>query len=251
MGPDQRAGRAGSAARRWCSSMKRSRASATTSCPRGVRWTVSWKKRSGPGSACAQRRQQIQARQRQLRERRIEPLGGRVALQLTACRRDGLPQPAVVRVVDLEPRRHQRDRGSRASGRRRGGDVAHALSADRQSVRDSRRRMGCVALERRLRALRVPLKRSVAETTRSRSSWSTMLRRTRRRSRVATVSVTASDAGRASPSSRGADRTASSASLPTKIVSITRSGCSVAAMDLKNSSSSTGPYPCTPALMTR
>ena len=64
-----------------------------------------------------------------------------------------------------------------------------------------------VALERRLgRGRAVRETASVAETTRRRSSWSTMLRRTSRRSRVATVTLTARGGAAPPAFSRGAER---------------------------------------------
>ena len=75
-----------------------------------------------------------------------------------------------------------------------------------------------IALQRRLRRRQRARSRSVAAITRRRRICSTMLRRTRRRSRVRTSRRRPSIVGRAARRAC-ARATASSASLPTKIVS--------------------------------
>ena len=164
--------------------------------------------------------------------------------QLAARRRDRLLQPPVVRIVDLEPRRHQRDRGPGAGAPRPSRRCrAIALPGDGQPLGDPRRRAA-----RRNSAAAAPaapsvrVKRSVAGTTRSRSSCRTMLRRTSRRSRVVSVSR-----GGPAPCRACAEQLRRRAApLPRRRCRRTPSrsrgrAAARAAIDLKNSSSSTGP----------
>ena len=127
---------------------------ATISWPRGVRWTVCWKNTSGPGSA---------ARSAGSASKRGNPSGasassnrvGRgVAHQRPAGAADGVLQPPVVGVVDLEPRRHQHHHRPRAGGGGLGGDRLDAVARDPQALGDPRRGAGGVRLQRRLPAAR-------------------------------------------------------------------------------------------------
>ncbi len=104
----------------------------------------------GPGQGAAERRQEIDLRQRQGGEGRRETLTRGVALQISTRSGHRLLEATVVGIVDLETRRHQRDRGPGTVGRGERGDFPDALARHLQPFGDARRRIGGVTLQRRL-----------------------------------------------------------------------------------------------------